>query len=200
VAAALAVVAAGALAGCSGQPGAAAIVDGKAISASDVRVAMDELGPWFQGVTATSVLTVLVQEPTLVAVAAEHGVGVSDAQATDLLDQSVSQQGTTEAPSFSDPSLAVARYSLAYNNLQGLPDAQAVGQELGERLAALDVEVNPRYGTAGDGGQVTAVEPRPWIVAPSSGSDDGASSGGSSDGGTSGGEAPSGDPSETPGS
>ena len=37
------------LAGCAGQPGAAAVVDGSAVPTSDVEAALTELMPWFQG-------------------------------------------------------------------------------------------------------------------------------------------------------
>jgi hypothetical protein len=152
------------LAGCTGQPGAAAVVDGTAIPTADVRAAQVELAPYFQGVSTTNVLAVLVQEPTVVALAEEKGVGVSDEDAHKLLDSVVQQKVPGLEVAFTDPSLAVAKYSIAYTNLQGLPDAKDVGTEIDKRLRALDVDVNPRFGTLTDGNQVADPKPAPWIV------------------------------------
>ncbi|NUU16850.1 hypothetical protein HP550_06250 [Cellulomonas humilata] len=154
------------LAGCAGQPGAAAVVDGTAIPTADVRAALDELEPWFEGVTTTNVLAVLVQEPTVVELAAEKGVGVSDEDAEALLAQVVQQKVQGATATFTDPSLALARYSIAYTNLQGLPETEGIGQEIDTRLRELDVEVNPRFGSLQDGNQVAAPVAVPWLVAP----------------------------------
>lgn len=159
-------VAAGVLAGCAGQPGAAAVVDGTAIPTSDVRVASDELRPYLQDVSPSNVLTVLVHEPTIVAVAEENGVGVSEEEAAELLD-SVAQQRDPEADTtFSRPSLDVARYSLAYTRLQGLENAQEVLADAQDRIAELDVEVNPRFGSTDDVNTIVPPTARPWIVVP----------------------------------
>lgn len=159
-------VAATVLAGCAGQPGAAAVVDGTTIPTSDVRAATEELGPYLQDVSPANVLTVLVHEPTIVDVAAEHGVGVSDAEAQELLESVASQSDPDADVTFSPASLAVARYSLAYSRLQEREDAQEVLGEALERVAALDVEVNPRFGSTDDGNTVVAPTARPWIVVP----------------------------------
>jgi len=154
------------LAGCAGQPGAAAVVDGTAIPTADVSAALDELAPWFQGVTTTNVLAVLVQEPTVVELAEEKGVGVSDEEAEALLAQVVQQKVAGATATFTEPAMAVARYSIAITNLQGLPDGEAVGEEIDARLRDLDVEVNPRFGSLEDGNQIGAPTPVPWLVAP----------------------------------
>ncbi len=161
-----ALVATAGLAGCTGEPGAAAVVDGHAIPTADVRAALDELEPWFQGVTTTNVLAVLVQEPTVVDLAEEKGVGVSDEDAQALLDRVVQQKVQGASATFTEPSLAVARYSIAYTNLQGLPDAQEVGTEIETRLNDLDVTLNPRFASLGEGNQVAEPTPVPWLVTP----------------------------------
>ena len=163
------------LAGCAGQPGAAAVVDGTVITASDVQAALTELSPYYQGATTTNLLAVLVQEPTVVELAEEKGVGVSDEDAQALLDQVVQQKVEGGTATFTEPSLAVARYSIAYSNLEGLPDAAAMGDEIDSRLRDLDIEVNPRFASLEDGFQVAEPAPFPWIVAPPEGStaDDG---------------------------
>lgn len=162
------------LAGCAGQPGAAAVVDGTAIPTSDVEAALTELLPWFQGVTTTNVLSVLVQEPTVVELAEEKGVGVSDEDAQALLDQVVKQKSADATATFTEPSLAVARYSIAYSNLEDLANASEIGEEIDTRLRALDIEVNPRFASLEEGFQIGAPVAPPWLVDPSSGPDDGA--------------------------
>jgi len=152
------------LAGCAGQPGAAAVVDGTAIPTSDVQAALTELAPYFQGVTTTNVLAVLVQAPTVVELAEEKGVGVSDEDAQALLDSVVQQKVKGATADFTAPSLAVAKYSIAYTNLQGLPDASDVGKEIDTRLRKLDVDVNPRFGSLTDGNQVADPTTAPWMV------------------------------------
>lgn len=153
------------LAGCTGEPGAAAVVEGRrVIPASDVRDVLTELGPYFQGATTPNVISALAQEPTVVALASRSGVGVSDADASALLDQAVAATKTAAPATFSDASMAIARYSAAYTNLESLNDP-AVNAELQGRLAELRVTVNPRYGSAGEGSNVVAPTPFPWLVA-----------------------------------
>ncbi|WP_456787937.1 hypothetical protein [Cellulomonas sp. P5_C5] len=163
------------LVGCTGQPGAAAVVDGTAIPTADVEAALTELSPYYSGATTTNLLAILVQEPTVVDLAEEKGVGVSDEDAQALLDQVVQQKVEGGTATFTEPSLAVARYSIAYTNLEGLPDAAEMGEEIDARLRDLDIEVNPRFASLEDGFQVAEPAPFPWIVAPPEGStaDDG---------------------------
>lgn len=168
-------VAAGLLAGCSGTPGAAAVVDDRVIRTSDVQVASDELAALGQSFDVSAVISVLIQEPTVTAIAQEHGVGVSDSDAVALLDQvaeslgqadgaTTPDAGTGTPETFSDATIAIARYSLASGNLQEADDADAIGEEVAERLAALDVDVNPRFGTADESQNVTALTSWPWTV------------------------------------
>jgi len=176
---AVAAALAGGLASCSdGEPGAAAVVDGTAIPTSDVRTAKKELDPYLQAVTSLNVLTVLVQAPTVVGIADKEGVGVSDEDARELLDSIAEQSGTKNRPTFSEPSLTVAKYSIAYNNLQALPNAKDVATRIDEDLRTLDITVNPRFGELADGNQISAPSRQPWIVEPKAagGSDDGSGS------------------------
>ena len=166
VGALVAVAAAVTLSACAGQPGAAAVVNGTAISGSDVHTAYQELSPYFTGATTANVLSVLVEEPTVTALAAEQGVGVSPEDAQALLDSVVKEATPDEHPTFSEPSLAIARYSVAYTNLQKVADAEAVSTELAQRISALDVTVNPRFGTLGKGNAIGEPTTPAWIVAP----------------------------------
>jgi hypothetical protein len=160
------VVAAGALSACSGQPGAAAVVDGTAISVADVQNATRELTPLYQGVTPTAVLQVLTQEKTVSAFASAHGVGVSPTQASDGLASTAAQApGAPKQKTYSAASLAVERYLLASQALQGLPDSATILPQLQQQISALKVEVSPRFGAVGPDNAIT--EPSyPWLVAP----------------------------------
>ncbi|GEA82347.1 hypothetical protein CUD01_27910 [Cellulomonas uda] len=160
-----AVLAAATLGACSGTPGAAAVVDGHVITAQEVRSATDQLTELGQQFDVPTVLSILIQEPTMTRFAADEGVAVSDEDAAGLLDQ-VSQSVGIDVGEYSDATLAIARYSLASGNLQDAGDLEALGQQVAERLDALDVEVNPRFGTLGESAAVEGASARPWIVTP----------------------------------
>ncbi|WP_186813342.1 hypothetical protein [Cellulomonas xylanilytica] len=163
------------LVGCSGQPGAAAVVDGTAIPTSDLEAALTELSPWLPDITTTNLLALLVQEPTVVELAEEKGVGVSDEDAQALLDSVVEQRVEGATATFTEPSLAVARYSIAYSNLEALPEADDVGQEIDGRLRELDITVNPRFASLQEGFQIGAPVRPSWLVdADADAADDGA--------------------------
>jgi len=154
------------LSACAGQPGAAAVVDGTGIPASDLQTALDELGPYVQGASPAAVLGVLVIEPTVTEMAAEAGVAASDEDAQAFLDDVVAQTTPDEDPTFSPASLAIARYFAAYTNLSNLSSQAEVTADITERVADLDVEVNPRFGTLGEGNTITAPIPPTWLVGP----------------------------------
>ena len=159
-----ALAAAAALGACSGTPGAAAVVAGRAIPASDVRVAVEQLGGLFQGVSTQTVTSVLIQEPTISAIAAENGVGVSTAQAQDLLDSASQAAGVTLPDDLAPSTLAVARYVQASGALQDAPNAPELAQQFSDRIAELDIEVNPRFGTLLEDANIDAPAVRPWVV------------------------------------
>ena len=154
------------LSACAGQPGAAAVVDGTGIPASDLQTALDELSPYVQGASPAAVLRVLVFEPTVTEMAAEAGVAASDEDAQAFLDDVVAQTTPDEDPTFSPASLAIARYFAAYTNLSNLSSQAEVTADITERVADLDVEVNPRFGTLGEGNTITAPIPPTWLVGP----------------------------------
>lgn len=162
---ALAVVAT--LAACSGgQPGAAAVVGDRVVRVSDVDTATRELAGVLQGVTAPVVVAVLAQEPVVVEQAADAGLGVSDEQARAALEQQVRDAAAAQGQdagtdlTFSPPSVAVMRYALAFGALQESGD-EADLAELQDSLAALDITLNPRYGSTDAPGTPTTY---PWLV------------------------------------
>jgi hypothetical protein len=161
-------LAGGALSACSGQPGAAAVVDGTAISVADVQTATSELTPLYQGVTPTAVLQVLIDEKTVSAFASAQGVGVSPAQAADELAAIAAQASLTGKRTYSAGTLAVERYLLATKALQGLASSATVLPELQQEIAAEKVQVSTRFGVLGEGNTITEAT-HPWIVAQKAG-------------------------------
>lgn len=156
--------------GCSGQPGAAAVVEGETIEVADLHAATEELGPYLQDASPASILVILIAAPTFDQVATENGVAVSTQQAQSLLDglstQAAAAGGAPAgAPAeFSDASVAVARFTLLQQSLQALPDAEQVFAGVTERLADLDVDVNPRYGEVDFAAGGLIPDDRPWLV------------------------------------
>ena len=155
-------LAVGLLSACTGQPGAAAVVDGRTISVADVQTATTELAQLFQGVTAQAVLDVLIREPTVSAFASAQGVGVSPDQAVADLKERAANLHLVERV-YSAPSLTIGRYLLAEKALGGLASSATVLPELEQRLAAQKVEINARFGVLGDGNTITDAA-YPWLV------------------------------------
>lgn len=155
----------GLLTACSGHPGAAAVVDGERLGTDVLTTAYEELRPLFPGVTTPDLLTILVTEPLLSEVAAERGLGVSDEQARTFLEGAAAQRLGEDAGDvrFGDAAVAVARYSLVVEALQGAQDAQAAADEFRQRVEDADIEVNPRFGTFEDTAVAAPARPS-WVV------------------------------------
>jgi len=157
---------AGALSGCSGEAGAAAVVDGHKITVAELQATAKDLAPYLKDVSQANVLLVLIVAPTFDKAAAQEGVGVSDQQARDLLaSQAPKGSGKAAAPTeFSPGAIEVARFTLVQQQLQGLPNAAAVAKRVTKQLAALHPEVNPRYGKIDlTTGKLTSPS-YPWLV------------------------------------
>jgi len=146
--AALAVGAALVVAGCAGPagPDRAAVVDGKVITETALQAAMSEvnaMNPQLlqQQLTPTGTLTALVQAPVVLSYLDGLGVRVSDSVAT----QDAQDRGIADP---ADSTLEVIRLASAISTAQTdgkLTDAAAA--TLTEQLQALNIDVNPRYGT-----------------------------------------------------
>lgn len=159
-----ALAAAAVLGGCSGTPGAAATVDGRVIAASDVQVAVEQLSGLFNPVDAQTITSLLAVEPTISAIAAENGVGVSDAQARELLEQASAAAGLPVRDEFAASTIAVARFVEARGAIADRPDAQQLADEFNERISELDIDVNPRFGTLAEAGNIDPPTLRSWVV------------------------------------
>ncbi|QTE28888.1 SurA N-terminal domain-containing protein [Pengzhenrongella sicca] len=158
----------GSLSGCSGQPGAAAVVDGEAIPVAELQDATSDLSPFFQDVTQGTILMVLVVAPTFVQAAEDAGVGVSTSQAKEALEQTAAsavEAGdlTARTTPFSDAAIEVIRFTLIQTNLTELADDDVTAQITAD-LADLDAEVNPRYGEADFSTWSVTPVTAPWLV------------------------------------
>lgn len=167
---ALGALAVGVLTGCSGRPGAAAVVDGQQISVADLQTATSELAPYLQNVSQSSVLMVLIAAPSFDRAASKAGVGVSRQQAEDLLDKAAqSAVAAGKAPvrtaGFSDAAVEVARFTLLQQNIQALPNGAAVVAGITKELIALHADVNPRYGVVDFTAGTITPPSYPWLVA-----------------------------------
>ena len=142
------VVAAFALAGCAGQPGAAAVVDGRAITERSLSEATTELTEVLGGAASpAAILEVMIQAPFAVQVASEHGVAISTDEASDVLDAEVEARGDQPpADGYGEEALSVARYLFLLGMIEQSPEGQQIMTELGERLQEVQVQLSPRYG------------------------------------------------------
>lgn len=154
----------GLLSGCSSRPGAAAIVDGRTITTSDVVAVVDDLKPALGSVSATQVLNILIEEPMLVQLAADHGQGVSSADAKATLDGFFTAAKLTPPATFSPATMEVGLHQAANAKLAADTSDTTLGQDYTTRLAKLQVTVNPRFGTW-DQGQLGAAAAPSWVVA-----------------------------------
>jgi hypothetical protein len=163
-AAAAALTLAGLLAGCSTRPGAAAVVDGRTIRTSDLVAVVADLKPALGDVSAAQVLNILIEEPMLVQLAADHGQGVSAADAKSTLDAFFTSAKVTPPAGYSAATLQVGLHQAANAKLRADTTDTTLSQDYTDRLAKLAVTVNPRFGTW-DQGQLGAAAAPSWVVA-----------------------------------
>lgn len=160
-----------ALSGCSMHPGAAAVVDGQRISERALAESADALQPFLQSqLTPTAMLSSMIQAPVLLDVAAEHGFAASSEDAANYLD-SIAEQAQIEAPeTYPEGTLDVARMSIVTQKFStGEGDADGIQEEFTQRVAELDVSVNPRYGdwdAQATSGSFIAQTTPDWLIAP----------------------------------
>lgn len=134
------------LAGCAGQPGTAATVDGRQISQAQLEQTVADLAPILGDIAPSSVLQALIQAPVAIEAASEHGVGVSDDDGRALLATVAENAGVAAPATWSDGALQIARSDLSLEALSELPNADDVTAELNATVAGQDIVLNPRYG------------------------------------------------------
>lgn len=162
--AALVLGAALATAGCGATTAdRAAVVDGSVISETELQETMREVNGMEpallqQALTPSGTLTALIQAPTVLDVLAGKGIAVSDSVAR----QAAAQRGLSDP---SEGTLQIVRLATAIGAAQEQGAVTEVEQQqVNERIAALDVEVNPRYGTYdARSASVTLTQPA-WIT------------------------------------
>ena len=162
----LALGAALATAGCGATSAdRAATVDGTVISESDLQTTMREVNSMEpalvqNALSPSGTLTALVQAPVVLDVLAGKGIAVSD---------SVARRTATER-GLRDPSegtLQIVRLATAIGNAQQAGQiTEADAATLQERLGALDVTVNPRYGSFDPQTASVQLTQPGWITAP----------------------------------
>jgi hypothetical protein len=143
----------------------AATVDGTVISESDLQTTMREVNAMEpalvqNALSPSSTLTALVQAPVVLDVLAGKGIAVSD---------SVARRTATER-GLRDPSegtLQIVRLATAIGNAQqGGQITESDAATLQERLGALDVTVNPRYGAFDPQTASVQLTQPGWITSP----------------------------------
>jgi hypothetical protein len=159
---AAAVLTAVATAGCgSVDAGAAAIVDGRRVSVSEVQTATVQINRIVNqqngGFGERDVLSFLITEPYLVGEAAQRGVGVSANEAAALIRRLHFEDPITASTTPAPETVQIVRAILALDRLQGqafaegdttlsAAEGQAAMAEVTQRIRAVDISVNPRYG------------------------------------------------------
>lgn len=150
------------LGGCTSHPGAAAVVDGRTISTSTVDRATRELNELFT-VDPRGVLTMLIVAPVYLDEASGLGIGKSREEARDYLaDVAQVNDLDLDLDTVSDATLDILAFDMAVQEMRLLIDTEDLGERLRSRIDALDVEVNPRFGSF-EGSVVSATTPE-WIV------------------------------------
>ena len=147
-----------ALSACGAQQaGAAAIVDGKTISAQDVQTASLQLNtfePGQQQFTPSVVLRNLILGPFVLAEASRNGKTVSDAQA---------RQAIAKVANPSPSTITYVKTALAIQTLSPASKTSILA-----KLAKAQITVNPRYGAFdATQGEVLPTSPN-WIKASAS--------------------------------
>lgn len=167
VVAAVAVAAAMLLTGCARQSGTAATVDGHRITVDEVQQGTADLLPYYSTIDQRAVLILLVEAPTVLAVAEDAGVGVSADDARAELEKAATAAGAKKAPTFGHAAVEAMRFSLAQAAIQKATNASDLAGEVTTRLAAVSLDVNPRYGTIDLAAGTTTDISYPWLVTPS---------------------------------
>lgn len=153
VAAGAALVALGALAGCSAHPGDAAVVtmtsaDGAtstvAVTQDQVDTATRELSSL--QVTPSDVAGILAQLPVVERVLTDHGVTVTDADVQDMADAMFANAGLS-TPELSQASLDVLRFQALKSRASHLDQdgLDEVNQDLAAAMSDTAVTMSPRF-------------------------------------------------------
>lgn len=144
------------LAGCSAHPGTAAIVDGRAIGQDYLDEAYEDANAQGIVIDKPTMLVLIIAAPYFVEAADANGVGVSAGEARAAAETLTEDAG--------GGFVEFLRLQLALQNLRNLPDGDAVIVEVDERVRAMEMDINPRYGEFDPATAEIARAPLPWII------------------------------------
>lgn len=149
-----------AVTGCgSSEVGAAAVVDGRRISVSDVQQATSEIAAYTgQQVSQRQVLYFLIIAPRVLDAAATVGVGVSASDARTLL--------APKVPAPSESAVEAIRANEAVSRLGQLSEdkSKPITDALIAGLKSAQIAVSPRYGSFDKETVTMANAPQNWMV------------------------------------
>lgn len=154
---------AGLLAGCTAQPGVAAVIGDRKVSQSELETASGQLAPILNTVDTGTLILAIVLSPEMLDAAAEQGVAVSAEAARDQMDQ-VAEAVEAEPTDWSPLAVEIIQVVLAGQALGTSPTGIQALQEAERAALEQDVELNPRYGTMDpETGRISPMD-LPWIV------------------------------------
>ncbi|WP_098469432.1 hypothetical protein [Serinibacter salmoneus] len=147
---------------CTQQPGTAATVEGERITQAELAATVEDLDT-LNGMASDpgQVLTSLIFAPVVVTASGDAGVGVSQAEATALLDEVAATAGL-EPWDYAPGTIQIAELQLVS---QYTASVAGLNEEIAVRAAEADVEVNPLYG---EWSGASGVQPTqwPWLLEP----------------------------------
>lgn len=154
-----------ALTGCAGQPGAAAVVDGEAITEATLADTVADLRV-FSPAQPADALQALIVAPIWLEVSRRAGLGVSEQEAETFLDDAATRAGVDPAGLTYGPGIVqIAQVSVAQEKAASTGQVEAVAAAVSERVRAAEIEVSPRYG-AWDGAAGLVPLDNAWLITP----------------------------------
>ncbi|MGO1174005.1 MAG: hypothetical protein ACTHXO_08625 [Actinomycetaceae bacterium] len=150
-------------AGCSANPGTAAVIDGEDLSESTAQEMAAQLSEVFGGeIPTVQAIAVYAQADAVIQASSEAGQSLTEAEVLEQMTTMAAQSGSEAGPEgYLDETVTVAHSQFVASALQA---DQEVADRFLELSADVELELNPRYGTY-DGTQVAAPA-HPWIAAP----------------------------------
>ncbi|MFD1717152.1 hypothetical protein [Georgenia deserti] len=151
------------VAGCSAQPGTAAVVNGTRITESQVDAATRDWNTISaQPVSLSQVAHTLVQAELFEPIATDAGYGYSDQQVEQALSQAATSQQMQPPEEYSEAAIDLGRFILQQGDISQSQDAQDLLTRLQQATDQAALEMNPRYGTPDSAGQIVPTS-YPWL-------------------------------------
>ena len=159
------------LSACGAQPGAAAVIDDRTVSENYLADAVTDYRELLgQPIAPKDMLATLIIVPTLVETGADHGIGVSRSEASQLLEMQAEMSGQEiPAEGYSEGLIDIAQMQLVNSQISQSPQAGAILDDFWQTIENSDIEVNPRYGSFefdDVAGPQIAAPSLPWLTEP----------------------------------